>query len=152
LGRATVGAAAIGLATVGIVASGFFASATASGGPVVGLSSGNDERPVTVAGETFFTANAFNVNYAGGTVLLSSTHDGTGSILADDYLAIKVTHADSTVSNYIHDFSSKCHTADTPIAAPDLEGYFKAGLNKVSLTVKDKCGGGEGNSALYLLP
>jgi hypothetical protein len=115
------------------------------------FTAGLDPRFVNVQGETFFTATIQKVVYDGGPVMLSSTSNGLSSTLVDDVLSLKVTRPDGTTVGFTHDYSGGCGP-DKPMAARDLSSLFQSGKNKVGLTLKDKCGGGESASALWLTP
>jgi hypothetical protein len=129
------------------------APASTSSTPVVAgsLTGGLDPQFVGVQGETFFTSAIAKVQYDGGPVFLSSTSNGLSATIVDDSLTIKVTHPDGTTASYSHDYSGGCGP-DVPLAPKDLSSKFMPGENKVVLTLKDKCGGGESASAIWLAP
>ena len=114
-----------------------------------GFTAGIDARPAASIGEKFFTATLSSVNYSGGEVLLSGSADGRSNTLVDDILTLKVVHADASTQTYTHDYSSGCG-ALTPLQPTDVSSYFKPGVNKVTLTLKDGCGGGVSSSAIWV--
>ncbi len=134
--------------------SGAVGSASAAGGSAVvagSLTGAIDPQFVGTQGETFYTATLAKVVYTGGPLYLSSTSNGLTSTLVDDALTIKIVRPDGTTSSYTHDYSGGCGP-DVPMAPKDLSSKFQPGENKVTLMLKDKCGGGESSSALWLTP
>jgi hypothetical protein len=127
-------------------------SSAHAAGPAIGLSAGTPERNVVAQGETFFKATAFHVSFATGqTMSLASTTDGTGQLLVDDQVVIKVKHADGSKSSFKHDFSGGCG-ALTPLDPVDVTSLFRDGLNDVTITLSDLCGGHVLAAPFYLIP
>jgi hypothetical protein len=153
LGAVGIGASAIasaGSAGAPPTSTGAAAPALAPVGSPIGISGGWPGHDVVKAGETFLKATFSNVSFSGQTVTLSSHADGTGSIAVDDVLVIQVKRPDGSKAKYQHDFSNGCAGQIFPIAPVNITNLFAAGLNKVTVTMKDKCGGTEGNDPLYL--
>jgi hypothetical protein len=127
-------------------------SSAHAAGPAIGLSAGTPERNVVAQGETFFKGTAFHISLATGqTMSLASTTDGTGQLLVDDQVLIKVKHADGTKSTFKHDFSGRCG-ALTPIDPVDVTSLFRTGLNDVTITLGDLWGGHVLAAPFYLVP
>jgi len=103
----------------------------------------------TTQGEVFFSEEA-EVNYTGGTVLLSSTCDGSGDVWVDDEVMIRVTRPDGTVAEHTVDFSNGCQGYISTLEALDLTSLFSIGRNTVYVELSDICGGHVGSTALYL--
>ena len=142
------GAAFIAAATAGI----FVVSmpAGASGQPGISFTGGIEARSVQTQGETFFQASSY-VDYQSGTVLLAGTEDGTGSSFVDDDLVLKIVRPDGTKKTYTHDYSHHCGAGGV-LPPVDLQNLFQVGINQVAVTLKDKCGGSEHATALWLRP
>jgi len=100
-------------------------------------------------GQVFLTTS-LKVFYAGGTVKLAGSGDGTATIVTDDVASLTVKHADGTTSSWTHDFSNGCSGTDTPIAPVDISSLLKTGLNTLSFQESDLCGGGFGGSAYWV--
>lgn len=102
-----------------------------------------------VAGEIFYKSQ-FSFYYDGiGPVVLSANADGTGDATVDDVLVIRVVHPDTTVSVFKHDYSHACSTI-IPLAPKDIRKKFAQGLNKVTVIMKDSCGGNVGATSFWL--
>lgn len=125
-------------------------SSFADPSPSVTITSGISLMPVGNTGETFF-ARAIGVTYASGTITLAGSPDGATHSYVDDFLEIRVTHADgSTSPAFSFDYSHNCTGAalEAPI---DLTSYFETGSNTVHVTMKDKCGGNKGTNGMWLV-
>ena len=83
----------------------------------------------------FFTATQ-GIIYAGGPVWLSRNPDATGNVNIDDMITIQITHPDSSVATFVHDY------ATIPHAPFDLSTYFQVGNNVVTTTLADDGAGG----------
>ncbi len=124
-----------------------------SGGAKASFTAGIEKRPVVTIKETFYTANLINVDHEGGSVILAGSSDGVADTAIDDVLILKVVHPDGTSAMFKHDYSHNCQGFITPLAPQDIASKFATGLNKVTATLKDKCGGSEGaRTPLWLLP
>jgi hypothetical protein len=131
--------------------------APASVAPVVAgsVTGGVDERAVATVGETFFKATISRLLFncpCPGELLLSGSRDGRASTLVNDVLSLKIVHEDSTTSSYTHDYSNGCRSNPLPLPPTDLSAKFNTGVNKVTATLKDKCGGSVSSTALWLGP
>jgi hypothetical protein len=152
--------AVVGLAAAAVAAGAVSAASGGSksqavpqtGGDRASFTGGIDGRPVQVTGETFYKATLYNVNYRDGAVLLSGDRNGTMEFGVDDALVVKVVHANGSVSTFAHDFSGHCSGGIIPLPPTDISSKFMPGLNRVTVTLKDRCGSIEGSSALWLLP
>jgi hypothetical protein len=115
------------------------------------LTGGVGSRPVRRAGETFFKATLYQVRWNGsGGVVLSANSDGSGSTLVDDVLTMRIVHADGSAVTYRHDYSNGCSGDHFQQAPVDLTSWFELGANKVTVTLKDTCGGFAGSTGLWL--
>lgn len=105
-------------------------------------------------GETFFTKELI-VDYAAGSVFISSDNIGVGEILVDDALIIQVKRADGSQESLSYDFSSGCQVAtdrfENAVHPRDITNLFAPGKNEVSISLYDICGGNVGSSSLYLV-
>lgn len=101
-------------------------------------------QPVIKTGEIYFKAINYRVRYAGQQLLLAGDSSGLAQINVDDALALSVRHRDGTTATYLHDFSNGCSGTDTAIPAVNVSSLFATGVNQVTITLSDKCGGGEG--------
>ncbi len=133
--RLAVPAVAV-LAGAALAASGAFAS----GHPAIGFGPVG-ARTVVKKGETFYKATAYNVSFnAGETMTWSGNADGTGTTFVDDVAIIQVKHQDGSKSKLTIDYTTGC-TVGAAVAPRDISSLFKPGLNAVTVTFKDKCGG-----------
>jgi hypothetical protein len=123
-----------------------------SGGDKASFTGGIDGRFVVRQGEVFYKATLYNVRYSEGPVILAGDSAGTLEFGVDDVLIVKVVRPDGTTATFSNDFSSNCSGGITPLPPTDISSKFEAGMNKVLVTLKDKCGFIEGSSALWLLP
>jgi GH25 family lysozyme M1 (1,4-beta-N-acetylmuramidase) len=103
----------------------------------------------TTQGEVFLSQEA-EVEYSGGTVLLSSTCDGSGDIWVDDKVLIRVTRPDGTTAESTVDFSFGCQGYISTLGALDVTPLFAVGRNRVHVELSDICGEHVGSTALYL--
>jgi len=116
----------------------------------IGIMGGTPDIPDgLIQGEVFYRAN-FPFYYAGGTVMLSANQDGSGDTAVDDVLIIRVVHPDGTSATFRSDYSKGCSWQIHPLPPTDISSKFASGLNKVFVTLKDKCGEGAGSSSLWL--
>jgi hypothetical protein len=141
-----VTAVVVGAASLAIAAS----SALATGhqpvgfGPVAG-------RAAVTPGETFYKATAYNVAFnAGETMTWSGNADGTGTTVADDMAVIQVKHADGSKSKLTIDYSHGC-TGIAAEAPRDISSLFRPGLNNVTVSFKDRCGGDVSAAQQYFI-
>jgi hypothetical protein len=126
-------------------------SAASSALPL-GLVGGYPYRTVVHQGETFFKATAYNVAYASGqTITLASHQDGTGDMLVDDVLTIKVTRPDGSTKTFKYDSSLGCSGSEQPLSPTNVTNMFLPGNNTVAVTEADKCGGWEASPTIYLV-
>ena len=112
----------------------------------VGVTAGiGDTSVLPKIGQPFYKAK-FTINYSGsGTVVLSANPDGTGHTVVDDVMTIQVNS-----HKFIHDYTNDCRTGLVPLGPQDLTSLFKVGLNKVTVTLKDKCGIGVASDPLWI--
>jgi hypothetical protein len=143
--RRMTAATILGAAALSIAAS----SAFATGHPATGFGP-VAQRTVVNTGETFYKATASNIAFnTGETMTWSGNADGTGTILVDDVVQIQVKHQDGTKGKLTIDYSHGCTGL---FAAPprDISALFAPGLNTVTVTYKDKCGGGESATSAFI--
>jgi hypothetical protein len=137
--------AAVGATVLSIAVS----SASATGHPPIAFGPVGGRAAVN-PGETFFKATAYNVSFAAGqTMTWSGNADGTGGTVVDDVAIIQVKHANGTKSKLTLDYSHGC-TALTVDPPRDISSLFLPGLNTVTVTYKDKCGGNVSAESAYL--
>ena len=101
---------------------------------------------------TFFTATVRNFVYDGShPIILSHFVDGTGDTMVGDTLILHAVHADGSTSTLRYDYSNGCAQV-FPLPPADVSNALTVGLNKVSVTLKARCGGGvQGSQALWLV-
>lgn len=86
-----------------------------------------------------------------GSLVLSSTPDGTGPISVDDILTVDVTHADASTATYTKNWNPTCSVSDSALVV-DVTAKFEAGTNVIDLTCSDFCAGGNyATTAIYLV-
>jgi hypothetical protein len=132
----------VGVAAVAVVAGTALvaSSAFATGHPATGFGPVGP-RAVVKKGETFYKATVYNVSFnAGETMTWSGNADGTGTTFVDDVAVIQVKHQDGSKSKLTIDYTSGC-TVGAAIPPKDITSLFRPGLNAVTVTFKDKCGG-----------
>jgi YD repeat-containing protein len=78
------------------------------------------------------------IDYRGGPVRLSSTTDGSGSIVTDDSMTLNVEKLKGKRSLTI-DFSRNCVGLERR-PPQDITNLFRRGVNKVTLLLRDRCG------------
>jgi len=147
--RRIVGGAAILVLLVVVLAT----QALAGLNGTVGFSftGGVENRPtVTGPGEVFLNAR-FLIDYDGGSVTLSSNSDGTGNIVADDVVQVRVKRPNGTVATFTHDFSNGCSGTITPIAPANITSLFQTGINSVTAVLRDKCGASESAGPFWVV-
>lgn len=83
-------------------------------------------------------------------VRLSSTSDGSGDILTDDVMVIRVEPEKGSASRQVFDFSSGC-TRLQGQPAQRITGMFNPGRNLVTLALRDGCGSSYGSEAYWLV-
>jgi hypothetical protein len=98
---------------------------------------------VTEPGGLFYTGPAINVNYTGGTVIMSGDPVPTGSYTVDDRLVMLVTHPDKTTDTWEHTFNDDC-VKNHELPPQNVTSLFKPGLNVITVTMYDACGGAAG--------
>jgi hypothetical protein len=142
--------AAVALATIpALAASASPAAASGCTPGTAGCSSfnftvGHWGQPVITKGEIYFKATNYRVQYADQQLLLAGDATGAAHINVDDVLALTVRHPDGTTASYRHDFSNGCSGINTAIPPVNVSSLFQTGVNQVTATLSDKCGGGEG--------
>jgi len=104
----------------------------------VGITAGIPSTPVKKQGENFFKTT-FSFGYQQGKVMLSGAADGTGTFYVDDVITVHVVRPDGTKQSYSYDFSGGCQDA-YPLNPVDLSDMFQPGVNKVTVTLADRCG------------
>lgn len=144
---------AVALAAVGVIAVGAGAFSLSGlmqsrPGPVtIELAPGMNEL-VTERGQTFFTRE-IQFAYSGGQVVLSGPPpDGMFSV--DDGMTMKVTRPDGSTATWTRTFNVECEEI-TPISEEDVTNLFQAGVNVVSVSLYDVCGGGMGTAGSIFL-
>jgi GH25 family lysozyme M1 (1,4-beta-N-acetylmuramidase) len=101
-------------------------------------------------GETFLFQKV-EIDYGGGSVLLSSSCDGLGQIWVDDAFLVTVTRPDGTTAGRTIDFSFDCQGHISTLEAADLTALFANGRNVVEVRLVDICGGHVGCTELYMV-
>lgn len=148
-GRRRLALASFGVVAIAATLVIAVSSALGTGHPAVGAGP-VAPRGVVATGETFYKAIAYNVAFnTGETMTLSGSADGTGTTLVDDLLQIQVKHQDGSKLKVTVDYSHGC-SALTAAAPRDITSMFKPGLNIVTLTLKDKCGGAVSSTPLFV--
>jgi YD repeat-containing protein len=93
--------------------------------------------PLTPTASIVVYSNTVTFDYsAGTTVLLSSTGDGNGELLADDVVRITVGN-DAGTPTYEHDYWDNVQQAHLPTGPVDLTSFFQTGTNTVTLELLD---------------
>jgi hypothetical protein len=99
---------------------------------------------IPTPGKIFYKAQ-FYITYSGnGSVILSGNSDGTGDTVADDVVIIKVKN-----KTFTYDYSNNC-SGITTLPPQDITNLFTTGLNKVTVTLKDKCGGDVSSESMWI--
>jgi hypothetical protein len=122
-------------------------SAASSGSQSVGLTAGIDWRAPVNAGETFYTATAYDVVSYGQRIVRAGSPDGTAKTLVGDQLILTVRRPNGTEATYWHDYCASC---GTPLRPLDITSLFGGGVNSVTLTLRNNCGGDEGSSPIWI--
>ncbi len=87
---------------------------------------------------TVFYTNTVNFNYAGGTVTLSSTPDGSGTLSTDDEVKIEVTQPNGTTKNFSYVYGYPRNTFAVETLPPQIvTSLFANGLNTVTIKYID---------------
>lgn len=150
-GRRAGACVAIG-GMIGAVAVGNLSSSTAATtGPALRVTPLTQPKPVTKVGGTFLTKK-FVLSYTGGTLTVAGDATGTAQIDVDDVLVVTVKHADGTTSKWSNDSSQGCIglSYDVAIDPVDISSLFKLGVNTITFSFKDACGGSESTWATWL--
>jgi hypothetical protein len=126
-------------------------STAATTGPAIRVTQKTSPKPVGAVGETFLT-KTFTLSYTRGMVKIAGGPSGTAQIEVDDALVVKVKHADGTTSSYSHDYSQGCIglSGDVPTNPVDISSLFRVGVDTITFSFKDACGGSDATWALWL--
>jgi hypothetical protein len=110
--------------------------------------------PVTTQGGAFHTASAFVQMGSLANPYLTGQANADGPLYVDDVLEISLCNPDTHLCTVIYtkDFSNNC-TAAFPVSEWPI--FLKSvlptsGLQNLHFTLRDKCGGNEGSSNIYL--
>ena len=106
--------------------------------------------PVQIQGEVFFTETV-TVMYQGDSARLSLNGDGHGAILVDDVIDLDITRPNGTVIHEEIDFSDDCSHPIAPLDPIEIGHWLGIGENTITFTFRDLCGGGSGNTELWLV-
>lgn len=139
-----------GMLSVAQTASATPAAPTSAATPPHLIAPARAQQPVRTPGETFFTSS-FDVTTQDQLVTISGSQDASSVFYADDIVQLDITHPDGSLSQYVADDSNGC-TSDQVILTPPtfLGHYFQPGVNHVRATLRDACGGDDGNSDIWL--
>jgi hypothetical protein len=107
-----------------------------------------DAQPVPSGGR-YFTGE-YSVEYRPGEVALTGSADGSEPINVDDVAELTVTRPDASQASLVHDFSNGCGPL-VPVAALDLTGLLQVGSNRLTVVLRDQCGGSVGNTDVYIV-
>jgi hypothetical protein len=142
---------AIAAALVALTAGRLTSSTAATNGPALRITPKTAPAPVHTVGETFIQ-KSFTLSYTGGTIKIAGGPAGTAQIDVDDVLAVTVKHADGTMATWSNDFSQGCIglSYDVAINPVDISSLFKVGVNTITFSFKDACGGSDSTWATWL--
>ncbi len=112
------------------------------------ITSGISAIPV-VKGSVFFTKQ-ITINFQGGKILLARNPDGTGATKVDDVIGMRVVRENGTLGLFTHRYASTtCSSLGT--LGPSWINQFLPGINTVTVTLNDACGGYGGSEPIYLV-
>jgi len=100
---------------------------------------------VAASGTTFFTREV-EFTFQHDRVTISGDPPPSSAFGVDDGIQMRVMHPDGSVVTWRRDFNHEC-AANVPLPAEDVTGLFQPGLNRVSLTLYDTCGGLKGTTS-----
>jgi|1186.fasta_scaffold05496_3 hypothetical protein len=149
--RSVLAVAALLVTLAALIVGRLSTSTAATTGPAVRVTPKTSPKPVGAVGETFLT-KTFTLSHTGGTVKIAGNPGGTAQVEVDDALVFKVKHADGTTSSYSHDYSQGCIglSGDVPTNPVDISSLFRVGVNRITFSFKDACGGSDATWAMWL--
>lgn|GEM_PF-3172365 len=106
--------------------------------------------PVQIQGEVFFIETV-TVMYRGGSARLSLSGTGDGDIMVDDVIDLEIVLPNGSVANESIDFSDNCSHPIDPLAPIEIGHWLGIGENTITFTFRDLCGGGSGNTEIWLV-
>jgi hypothetical protein len=103
-------------------------------------------------GEVFFHTS-FSIAWRGGSVVLSGSDSGKGTIYVDDAISLTVRSATTrAVHSHIYDLSGKNCTYSREISKPiDITPYLRPGDNRIDIKLVNKCAPVEESGPIYLV-
>jgi hypothetical protein len=141
----------LGIAAPDLVGSGWGSGPTAGGGTGLVAAERIEVSPyiassaVEYPGATFFTREV-EFTFNGGQVIVSGDPPPGGAFSVDDGMQMSVTHPDGSVVTWRRDFNRGC-VSNIPALAEDVTNLFQPGLNRVTVTLYDTCGGLKGTTS-----
>jgi len=106
--------------------------------------------PVQVMGEVFFSKTVA-IMYSGGSARLSLHGTGDGEIMVDDVIDLDIVRPGRSTVNAEIDFSDNCSHLVAPLEPQEISQWLGIGENIITFTFRDKCGGGSGNTEIWLV-
>jgi len=106
--------------------------------------------PVQIQGEVFLTETV-TVMFQGGSAKLSLDGNGEGEIMVDDVIDLEIIRPGGSVINESIDFSANCSHPVAPLAPIEIGHWLGIGENTINFTFRDQCGGGSGNTEIWLV-
>jgi hypothetical protein len=98
---------------------------------------------VTEPGGKYYSGPPISINYKGGKVTLSGNPTPDGKFTVDDRLSILITHPDGSTQTWDHTFNDDC-VSNHALPSQEVTGLFKEGVNIITVSLYDACGGAAG--------
>ncbi|MBA3532761.1 MAG: hypothetical protein H0T73_12625 [Ardenticatenales bacterium] len=109
-----------------------------------------EDAPQATTVGTFFESET-SIEIVTGTIRLSASPDGAGSLVTDDRATLVVARPDGSEALWSHDFRSPDRDQVLPLPAQDVSSLFQTGTHQVRLVLEDLWPPVHSSSAYYLV-